>query len=180
MDIDDLLENEKKIIDYLRRRDELKDYVWIMKQFGADVPDKEFFEKRFKRFYVIRFPSKAVVRELFEFLYNKESDLRTILEGLYRIDKNVQFSFATKIKHTVEPDKPIWDSQIRRAFGLKTPNGINDACEKYNELERKFQELLNDDRIKGMLDRTRASLIIDKNDINDVKLLDFILWSYRR
>ncbi len=54
--------------------------------------------------------------------------MKTILEGLYHIPtrkkvKSLQFSFATKLLHTLDTSQPIYDSKVAELLDLPIKKG---------------------------------------------------------
>lgn len=123
----------------------------------------------------------------FELLAEKKTNLETILSELYKIPtlkgKNtIQFNFATKLLHTIDKNKPIFDSGVAKLTNLK-PKGsdkdtkIRSCIEIYNSLEKLHAELKEDYKIKEVISKFRSKFKVDDENISDTKVLDFIMWS---
>jgi hypothetical protein len=121
----------------------------------------------------------------FEFLDRRGSELRTILEGLYQFPtagkvKSLQFSFATKLLHTLNSSRPIYDSQVGKLLGLPVKKGKDfaanvDSCVAvYEDLHEAQRQLLLD---AGVKNRIAALKALYNSQIGDEKALDFLLWS---
>lgn len=121
----------------------------------------------------------------FEFLSQREGGLRTILDGLYYIPttrkvKSLQFSFATKLLHTLDSSQPIYDSKVADLLGLPVKKGkdfaanINTCVDVYEKLREAQQQLLLDEGVKGRIAALKACY---NSWISDEKALDFLLWS---
>src|SRR6202035_3882500 len=91
----------------------------------------------------------------------------TILEGLYHIPtkrkvKSLQFSFATKLLHTLDTSQPIYDSKVAELLGLPVKKGkdfaanINICIAVYEELGQAQQQLLSDKGIKNQIAALKA------------------------
>jgi len=136
----------------------------------------------------------------FELLENEETDLVVILKELYRIprqkgDHALFLSFATKLIHTVDNTFPIYDNNISTILNLprvkydnlSLEQKINQRIEIYEELKNNFSELLADEEILSLLNRFRnkfeqfnrenSNFEWEDELINDVKLLDSVLWA---
>lgn len=66
----------------------------------------------------------------FELLADKQTNLEIILSELYEIPTakgkhSIQFSFATKLLHTIDNNKPIYDSKV-----AKITNMYNEGANK--------------------------------------------------
>lgn len=121
----------------------------------------------------------------FEFLARREGELRAVLEGLYHVPtarnvKSLQFSFATKLLHTLDPRRPIYDSKVAELLGLPVKK-VRDfaanvaACVAvYDDLCEVQRQLLLD---AGVNNRVAALKARYDSPISDEKALDFLLWS---
>ena len=111
--------------------------------------------------------------------------MKTILEGLYHIPtkkkvKSLQFSFATKLLHTLDTSQPIYDSKVAELLGLPVKKGkdfaanINTCIAVYEKLREAQQQLLSDEGIKKQIAALKDRY---HSQISDEKALDFLLWS---
>ncbi len=126
-------------------------------------------------------------KHYFKLLADKQTNLEKILVELYKIPslKNIntiQFSFATKLLHTIDENKPIFDSEVsdvihRKVTGKTKDEKIKSCIKIYQEIENLYKELLLDERIKKIISKIRLMFSVKENDILDTKILDFIIWS---
>ncbi len=111
--------------------------------------------------------------------------MNTILEGLYHIPtrrkvKSLQFSFATKLLHTLDTNPPIYDSIVAELLDLPVKKGkdfaanINTCIAVYGKLQDAQQQLLSDEGIMNQIAALKARY---NSQISDKKALDFLLWS---
>lgn len=99
-----------------------------------------------------------------------------------KIDSRVQFSFATKLLHTLNTNLPIYDSLIRRESVLDLPNfnsettgeRIKSRVEIYKILLQDYEILLEDNRVKELILEFKRYFI--SHEMSDTKALDFLLW----
>jgi hypothetical protein len=131
--------------------------------------------------------SDGIKKHYFELLADKQTKLESILSALYKIPtlkgKNtIQFSFATKLLHTIDNDLPIFDSEVGKIFNLKV-NGTDrntkvTSCIKiYDSLKIFYTELRGKEKIKAIISKFRQKFNVDAGKISDTKILDFIIWS---
>lgn len=160
-------------------------YEWL--EAHKEEPENPVFQFVFRSYYRIDnagLTSAWKVR-YFEFLDQREGGLGTILEGLYHIPttrklKSLQFSFATKLLHTLDSRRPIYDSKVAELLGLPVKKGkdfaanIDTCVAVYEELREAQQQLLRDDGIKNQVAALKA---LYKSRISNEKALDFLLWS---
>jgi hypothetical protein len=160
-------------------------YEWL--ETHKDQPENPVFQFVFRSYYRIDnagLTTRWKVR-YFEFLKQRECGLRTILEGLYHIPttrkvKSLQFSFATKLLHTLDSSQPIYDSKVAELLGLPVKKGKDlvanvDTCVAvYEELREARRQLLLDEGVKNQIATLKARY---NSQISDEKALDFLLWS---
>lgn len=131
--------------------------------------------------------SDEIKSRFFELLAEKQTNLGTILLELHKTQtlegKNtIQFSFATKLLHTIDNNKPIFDSGVSILTNIK-PKGsdrdtkIRSRIEMYESLEKLYAELKEDYKIKKVISKFRSKFKADDKQISDTKILDFIMWS---
>jgi hypothetical protein len=120
----------------------------------------------------------------FEFLRQRERNLKTILEVLYHIPtrkkvKSLQFSFATKLLHTLDTSQPIYDSKVAELLSLPMKkrqdfdDNISTCIALYKNLQEAQQELLADEGIRNQIAALKERY---NTQISDEKALDFLLW----
>jgi len=188
------IKNEKEKIFNNIRKEEVTAYIFLKTEFKKDnIISNYLFRFVFQSFY--RLDGSGLSQEhkdrFFELLHEKQDNLSEILLELYKIKRrtkkgkhSVQFSFATKLLHTLDNDKPILDSNVNRVLkigetkGEKRTERINSRVKQYTILQNIIQELLITPEIKKLKDDFRKKFNVDNTDISDVKVLDFILWSY--
>jgi len=148
----------------------LKKYIFLKTRFENGQIDGEF-KSSFQNFYKLNGAglTPRFVEHYFELLSksDEKTSLYDILQKLYRIPnykgkKTVQFSFATKLLHTVDNDKPIYDSKVAYVLKLGTAYSLKgDAkilwCENtYKDLQNKYTELLGNEKIKKVISETES------------------------
>ena len=170
----------------------LPTYAKIMK----GNPQNADFKKLFNSYYGINSARrnnkwKDKYYKLFDALYktskrkNKKYTFAFILKALYRLTKNVEPSFSSKMLATLDDSKPIWDKHVLKNLGLKKLKGkddkskLNDAIYKYSLIEREYQTYLRTPHGQCSIDTFDISIPQQYRSINNIKKLDFLLWSKR-
>ena len=161
-------------------------YVKIREGFKVgEIVNNEAFQKTYKIFYRLgRNFGDRLRKKYFQLLQEQEKDIKKVLVELSRItganNKNsVWLSFASKLIHTVDNEKPIYDSMVAEALHLRVRyikdinKRIENSLETYNSLKKRIPEILEDQEIETMVDDFKRRLGLD---ISDVKMLDFMLW----
>jgi hypothetical protein len=169
-------------------------YLFLMKEFKkGDILDNHVFQLVFRAFYQLDNPgfSKEQKKRFFKLLHQRQHNLDNIISDLYSIKKNIQFSFTTKLLHTIDTNKPIFDKYVGRSLKMGNVYGANqtrpkriDLCLKkidasYELLTSRTQELLSrkEVQIQKMIEDFHK-MYPNERRISDMKVLDFILWTY--
>jgi len=192
--IADLSSSRDSIINKLKKRENDVDrYFYITSVFAQNKPisgNVEFKEK-YKSFYVMRTAglSQQHFDKYFDLLDRHVNNLETILNELYVIktlkqQNSLQFSFATKLLHTLDNNLPIYDNQVKKTLGLPDPSNSSDSKDRrirsilsyYEKLKKIYRQLLEKDSVKKIIEDIRENFGWTTDKINDVKILDFVLW----
>lgn len=192
--ISDLVSNQDAIVKKLKKREgDVALYFYINEVFAKNEPvsNNIDFRERYKSFYVMRTAglTEEHFNKYFELLDKRVNNLETILNELYAIKtlkglNSFQFSFATKLLHTLDNNLPIYDKLIKKTLGLPEPYKYQDSNDKklrallsyYENLKRIYAELLGKITVKQIIEEIREHFGWAANEITDVKILDFILW----
>ncbi|MDD3608083.1 MAG: hypothetical protein PHQ20_04850 [Candidatus Moranbacteria bacterium] len=165
-------------------------YLFLKKEFKkGNIKNNKVFQFVFRSYYRLDSAglSEGIKNEYFDLMAQQVTNLKKILLELYKIktlrNKNtVQFSFATKLLHTIDENNPIWDTEVVRVMkikisGLGYKEKIESCYESYEKLKQRFEDLLVDKRSKKVIFQFRNKFKVNKNQISDVKVLDFIIWT---
>ena len=193
--ISDLSFSQASIINKLeKRKNDVDRYFYITSVFAQNEPisDNEEFKETYKTFYVMRTAglSQQHFDKYFELLDEQVNNLERILNELYEIktlkqQNSLQFSFATKLLHTVNNNLPIYDKQVKITLGLPDPYKYSDNSRYkktrailayYENLKMIYRQLLEKASLKKLIEDIRNKFGWTADQISDVKILDFILW----
>jgi len=107
-------------------------YLFLKDEYKkGNIKDNTVFQFVFRSYY--RLDNAGLTDEFkkryFELLADKQTDLKTILWDLYEFPtrrnlKAVQFSFATKLLHTLDNNKPIFDAEVARVIHESVTGGV--------------------------------------------------------
>jgi hypothetical protein len=190
----DLSLSRTSIINKLeKRKNDVYRYFYIASRFAQNEPisGNEEFKETYKSFYVMRTAglSQQHFDKYFELLDRRVNNLETILNELYEIktlkqQNSLQFSFSTKLLHTIDNNLPIYDNQVKKTLGLPDTYNIQDSRYKktkallayYSNLKMIYRQLLEKAPIKKLIENIRDHFRWPADQIGDVKILDFILW----
>ena len=185
-----IVKNQKKIFANIKP-ESIAVYLFLKNEYKrGDVKNNLLFQFVFRSYYRLDSAGLSDRQKIkyFELLASHKNHLKIILNDLYKLkdlqNKNkVQFSFATKLLHTLDNNEPIFDAEVSRVFPKSKPEGkrkkkIESCPIKYGILKDTYSSLLQDERIKKIILEFRSTFNVrNKNKMSDVKVLDFIIWS---
>jgi len=188
--INDVDENQNKILsnfDY----ESIVIYSFLKSEYEkGNILNNSLFQFVFRSFYGLDNAGLSIEMKnrYFNLLEEKQTNLEIILSELYEIPtlkrkKTIQFSFATKLVHTIDNNKPIYSSEIGSRINKK-PNQtghknvrIQSCIVLYNSLEMLYEELKKNEKIRNVISKFRLKFKVNEEKMSDTKVLDFILWS---
>lgn len=189
--IEEIKDNKKLIFDNIKQ-ESISVYLFLKNEHKKrNIGNNLLFQFIFRSYY--RLDNGGLGDKLkeryFVLLSNKQKDLKKILSELYKIptlnskNKNtIQFSFATKLIHTLDNNKPIFDTEVSRVIlekvqGKNKRDKIDSYLKIYEGLEGLYTSLLKDGDIKNIIKKFRSKFKVKNNSISAIKVLDFIIWS---
>ncbi len=164
--IKNMLDNKLEILSKIDKED-IVIYLFLKNEYEkGDVENNKLFQFVFRSFY--RLDSAGLGNKLKEHYFNllakKEINLEKILSELYEIPirrgfKTIQFSFATKLLHTIDNYLPIYDSKISKILKLAVSGNnkeekINSCIEVYEKLKEIYKEFLQDKEMLKLINKT--------------------------
>lgn len=189
-------QNSQKIIDNLDE-ESLVVYQFIKNEYKkGDITKNHIFQFSFRSFY--KLDSAGLTKEFKEkyfelFELNSSNSFCSIpemqktliiLSGINNFKKQntVQFSFVTKMFHTIDNRLPIYDNEVITVFDFKQPYYISDIGKRisqyliqYNEIGIAYKNIESDNLLKDTLKLFNNKFPCHK--INNTMVLDFIFWS---
>lgn len=196
MEFNQIIENvsgrQDKILSSLNFED-VSVYVFLKDEYSkGNILNNFVFQFVFKAWYGLNNAglSDEIKNRYFSLLADRQTDLEIILSELYEIptlngNNAIQFVFATKLLHTINNNKPIFDSQVGNIINMRvrgsSKNEKIDSCiEIYDYLKDLYTKLITNKRIKEVISKFRLKFNVDTEKISDTKILDFIIWSLGR
>ncbi len=166
----------------------LQKYEKIMELFhDVDVSRNKEFQRKFNGFYRVRRRKPDFYKALYNFLEsrkNKEITFAAVLQYFYERFGHLEASFSSKVVATINPNMPIWDSEVLKRLKIKTPaynllpsERFNQTVEKYNQIIQWYSDFINTIEAKKMIDTFDRE--IGTTDISATKKIDFVLWQTR-
>lgn len=149
----------------------------------------------YERYYGMKYTrlSNDWVKKYFDvankYLNNIETPVsfKSLLKEVGPDGNSVQFSFATKLFHTLKEDEPIYDKNVRTFLGIGIPNGNNpeereDAAIKIyeNDIKNGFYNNVKYAEMRKTMIRMFDGKCSYAEMISDVRKVDFICWALGR
>lgn len=152
------------------------------------------FAKAYRRFWVMRYVSPgymtAHMRELERRKRYATADPAEICRSL-REDTTedgqhapIQFSFATKLAHMIDPDLPIYDTLVRQFFFLPEPTAkdfearLSQYMQSYDFLKVEYRRVLEQGLLAPAIQAFRTAFPACGH--SDIKVVDWLLWQFVR
>lgn len=160
--------------------------------------DKDY-QKNFTGYYRVR-RDKKWLQSYYEFMEQHKNDdpltfeevLRYLSSVPHRVTKTIknksgmaatlEVSFSSKMLATINPNYPIWDSQVVKALGIEvddevpTETRLVNYVKAYAKLKKEVDDFIPTAEGQECI-RLHDELFPDFKDINPVKKIDFYLWS---
>ena len=164
----------------------LATYRWLQDNLHSrNVAHDQEYRRRYGGYYGMRFVSQEYRNRYFLVLEEnknrKELSFRDVARELYQIDGKHEFSFLTKLFHTINPHHPIYDSRVENI--LKLGHGYGKDLEKrlvkdekiLERLASVYQELELSGKLTAMLEQ--LDTMTPGFRMSTEKKLDFIIWA---
>ncbi len=191
--------NKERIIEILDKEisyDDVKTYIKI------NNPEAALENKNdYCRFYQLRGNTAGLRSEEFEKFINlyfeilekyksePNVEFKTILKEVNsarrkcKEDNRKEISFSSKLLHTINNERPIWDKRLVNLYNFNLNNDHSNWTEEdcvcaYEEYCRRFDEYMesNNDE-KDIIIKEFDNRFQDyKDSIKDIKKVDFVLW----
>lgn len=189
-----ILNSKTVVSDSLETLLGLKKYCEIIKEVeSGEYENDSDFRKKFNGYFKVRQRPKDWYDKYYELLgkqREEESSFEDLLGTLFPYNNSVEVSFVSKLMASIDPSYPIWDSFVLKNLGLdKQWNKYNfkdkdirieKAAEIYEQIKTKYSDFLNSEEGKKCIKIFDELFPNYKGKINDVKKIDFWLWSKRK
>jgi hypothetical protein len=114
------------------------------------------------------------------------ADIKAIATELSRHASRdgLQFSFATKLAHMVDPRIPVYDSFVAAFYFYLPPSSTKSKSERLTDLfafhgflVREYDRIISKGLLGPSIARLRATRGLDKT-VPDQRVIDWLLWSW--
>lgn len=183
-----LEEAEKTYKDGLRGYVEC--YLKTLKWKELNSTNKEKYIRNYKKFYAMN--AARIKKEDSENFYNEyfgilclgeKTPLNKLIDKLQDKTNSIQFSFATKLLHTLDHHQPIFDKYIEAFFLFPDRQGKKSVClDIYDSLKEEYQRIKDCGLLFNAINAFKIE-ILKKNlsqEITDEKIIDFYIWQFSK
>ena len=170
----------------LEKQPRIKKYFAIMDKFSdPNFKEDVEFRKLFNDFYKIRQRPKEFYDLLYFYLENKKNTnvkYEDILNYFQVEYGSLEKSFSSKVLATINPDMPVWDSEVLKKLDMTAPtintkNRFEKTVEMYYEIVEWYKEYMETYNAKEAINE--FDKVFQNNEVTRVKKIDLILWSIR-
>ena len=181
------------IIQAFKNSGDLESYNWLLSALhDRDVSDLDDYQRRFRAFWRMRCgdPYGTAFFDRLEHCKNGSGvDPVAIARELYAYPtrggrQTLEFSFATKLAHMVDPHLPIYDAMISSFYFLPAASGSNNLekrlaqCAQWLDfLKREYARIL----VAGLLDPAIGAFrraLPPVSAHTDEKVVDWLIWKF--
>lgn len=183
--LEKIRQNQSAIIEKLNPK-VLATYCWLQDNLHKrNVAVDTEYRKKFSGYYRMRFVSQEYRDQFFELFEEIKSEsspsFRVVSQKLFQVDGKHEFSFITKMLHTIEPSRPIYDSQVDIALEIHRyyqPNFEEKLRQDEHilaQISAAYRELASSPGMIELL--AEFDKIIPGHTMSAEKKIDFILWA---
>lgn len=180
-----ILQNETEILSQFDGK-MMDTYRWLQEQLHQrNVSTDPEYRRKFSGYYKMRFVSqeyREAFFNLFEKLKNEQApSFRAASYALYEVDRKHEFSFISKMLHTIDPHRPIYDSQVCEVLRLQHyqrqsfEEKLQQDEKALARISAAYEEMSSSEQIQKML--VKMDAFTQGYRMSDEKKYDFILWA---
>jgi hypothetical protein len=183
-------EHRERIVGTIPQRD-VAEYDWFIEnRIQAGSPD---YQSRFRKYWAMNAARLGTdfYRAFFGLLASADSKVtlesccETLCKASMRRDgrQTIQFSFATKLLHTVDPRIPIYDSRVARFYFFLEPSSDMAQAERveaylrfHDFLKREYARVIDKEYLSSSIGLFRKRF--ESNYMTDEKIIDWLIWAF--
>ncbi len=183
--VDRIIENQDAILSKLDVS-MIKTYYWLMDNLHTrDVSADAEYRRKFAGYYRMRFVSQEY-RDAFFALFEKTKtekapSFEAVSTELFSVDQKHEFSFISKMLHTIDSSRPIYDSQVHNALRIHRQyysdfsKKLQQDSKILKEISATYHDLESSPKMDDIL--SAFNRIMPERKMSVEKKLDFILWA---
>ncbi len=188
-------QNIDRILDHIDEKLDIRTYLFLLNRVRkTDVTRDLNFQKEYCRYWRLHGAGldKEFLSVYFELMEKTKdtvnSDIAEITRKLYEIPTNIkgkktlQFSFSSKLLHSLDPHKPIYDKMVAGFYNFPVPNHAKSYEDRlqsflsfYNSLFAEYMNVLNKGLLSQAMEGFKRRFSIPAT-YTDEKIVDTLIW----
>jgi len=152
----------------------------------SDVSLDRDFQRKYNAFYRVRQRTEEWYESYYSYLEKNKNSSITFANTIDYLNASLgryEPSFSSKLAATINPNKPVWDRHVLNNTGhtappYYSPTRVEDAKIIYSSIEEWYITFLQSDTGRLCVN-TFNEKVFRKDQITDLKKVDFILWKIR-
>ena len=164
----------------------METYRWLQEElYRRNVAVDQEYRRKFSGYYRMRFVSQEY-RDAFFSVFEKiknepETSFQDVSYCLYGVDQKHEFSFISKMLHTINPHKPIFDSQVcevlqlHRTYQSSLEGKVRQDEDALSNIAKVYSEIRTSAEVRKIL--AQMDDFTPGYRMTDEKKMDFILWA---
>ena len=184
------------MLDEIDLETEIKPYTCLSRNLhGRDVSADEEYQKKYSWYWALNGAGlgkefrAAYFCEL-ERLKCSQTDVETVEAVARRLweapvnrsgRRSLQFSFASKLVHMVNPDLPLYDSKVEDFYFLPPTSAsekLEAKMESYRFLVEEYNRVLADGILSSSIQKFRDKFDPASACYSDIKVIDTLIWKF--
>lgn len=190
-------QNIDLVLSTLDYRLDIVTYLGLIRRFDqSDISHDPVFHLDYRRYWRLNAArlSKSFCLAYFDLMErlrtNQNMDTEAVARILYRLPthengrQSLQFSFASKLVHTLDRHRPIYDSMVADFFFFRPPDPnreldfrLRSLSTFYNFLCSEYHRVLEHGFLEPSILRFRQIQGVD-DAYTDVKIIDTLIWRF--
>lgn len=174
---DDVIEGHEKYLDIMR----------MINDQTIDVSANEEFQRIYKGYYFPAQITSEFTTPYFKYMQESRSQIpsfREAINHIYGFSRQVHYSFASKLIHTINPQNPVLDKHILRLMGFqlvdsgKKEKRIDYYCSVFKIISTEYSSYENMEFMQEAINEFN-SLFPKYREISYSKKVDMLLFRLR-
>jgi hypothetical protein len=186
-----------RLLQTISPQDDVRPYVQLVRDLpNVDASQDMLFQRTYRRYWALNAArlGPEFLRAYFAVLErSKQSPERVTAELVARElleipvnskgTKSLQFSFASKLVHMVNPRLPVYDSMVETFFFFPRPDRgttekkLANLLQSYKFLVEEYDRVLRDRLLSPAIDAFRQHFRME-TDYSDEKIIDTLIWRF--
>jgi hypothetical protein len=191
-------QNVGALLNSINPQADIDPYVWLLGALpNRNIAQDQEFQRVYRRYWQLNPArlSKGYLAAYFGHLEQtrgqpEQVTVEAVARHLFPIpthgngSQSLQFSFASKLVHMLNPEQPVYDSMVESFFFLPT-GGANETTEQkiarllisYNFLHAEYGRVLEQGLLAQAISQFRARFRVNAA-YTDRKIIDTLIWKF--